>query len=235
MNLLSISLIAAALAVIAGGTTAAPAPRPFERDVDIYSRTNGQAPNVPGAHHDQAASIEPVGHAKAAELNQRAAKLAGEMGWHDLAARHKDIAGLNLGYVQKGKHNPSYADSSIKIAHKTISMAKPKDAPTRKRRRHSESDMTQANCDKRVKHGTHDPLLAKHLTEMAEHAEAATLNEQAAGNAKEMGWEEAAKEHKDIAEQNRKQVRVGQYHPEFAQVSKEAAHETFKAYARKPK
>jgi len=38
MKLSSISLIAAALAAIAGSTTAAPTPRPFERDVYIYNR-----------------------------------------------------------------------------------------------------------------------------------------------------------------------------------------------------
>jgi len=39
MKFSSISLIAAALAAIASSATAAPMPRPFERDVDIYSRT----------------------------------------------------------------------------------------------------------------------------------------------------------------------------------------------------
>jgi len=98
MKLASISLtIAAVLAAIAGSMTAAAAPRPFERDVDIYSRTN--APQ------------------EARLLNLHAGHLAKRMGLVKVGEKHEKLADS----VEKGHEDPEISKAialeTIKAAH----------------------------------------------------------------------------------------------------------------------
>jgi len=104
MKLSSISLIAA-LAAIVGSVAAAPTFRPFERDVDIYSRANYQQQlktlrdaahharehgfHTDAEHYDKLA-VRP----EAALHNQLAGQFARGMGahWHPRAQFHEDLA-----------------------------------------------------------------------------------------------------------------------------------------------
>ena len=104
MKLSSISLIAAALAAIVGSVAAAPTFRPFERDVDIYSRANHQELKSlrDAAHHARKHGLhtDAEHYDKAAERleaalhNQLAGQFARGMGthWHPRAQFHEDLA-----------------------------------------------------------------------------------------------------------------------------------------------
>ena len=75
MRFSSISLIATALVAIAGSVTAAPAPRPFKRDVDIYSRGT------------------PEEHAKAEDYHRQQASKYWEFSPKEAALHHKHREG----------------------------------------------------------------------------------------------------------------------------------------------
>jgi len=92
MKLSSISLIAAALAAMAGGATAAPAPHP-----------TGTAD-----------------HKKAADKSLRASDDAYQMGWHRLANFHQDDAELHREHMKTEQHNADFAERSIKMAQTTL-------------------------------------------------------------------------------------------------------------------
>ena len=92
MKLLSTSLIAAALA----GITAALAPRPFERDIDIYSR----APSGIGV----------VVHSTAERLHRSAMTCAHEVGLDSLVKYHKSKAKWNA--KQARRHRDGTGDES---------------------------------------------------------------------------------------------------------------------------
>ena len=95
MKLSSISLIAAALAVMAGSTTAAPTSRPFERDVGIYSRAPPEEHQLSPNEMKQAQKETAYYHKKSAEGNRLIAPDVRAIGWHDHALLHESVAEKN--------------------------------------------------------------------------------------------------------------------------------------------
>jgi len=89
MKFSSISVIAATLATIAGGVTAAPAPRPFER-VDIYSRTTAKE------HLAQAKE-----HQTSIKLSQYVIDEARKKGQHTIAEKEQSSIELNKKYENR--------------------------------------------------------------------------------------------------------------------------------------
>ena len=107
MKLSSISLIAVALAAIAGSAAADPARRPFERDVNIYSRSN------PAEHHKAA-----VIHRDSARANLQAYNDALKVGLPDRAVYHFNAMQENVkhmnGHKKASTGGPAYPMSTIK-------------------------------------------------------------------------------------------------------------------------
>lgn len=114
MKLSSISLIA--LAVIAGGATAGPAPRPFEHDVDIYTRATHQA--LVDAHqlsfnHGRQAYIDCLAAGQSHHANTH---IEGIM----LNKKYRD---QHKAHVEKGTSEPLLLASEL-IAESTMALAK---------------------------------------------------------------------------------------------------------------
>lgn len=241
MKLSSISRIATALAAIAGCTTAAPAPRPFDRDVDIYSRTDrvfqsviaGIATDIHSkacdlnrsardcaraaglhtlakyhssrakwnlkkfrAHHSgtaEASTVAPglksqrlalgtMDHKDAADLSQKAADRAEQVGWHELAKFHRDEVKAHHEHMESLRHDPDHANNSRELAHTT-------------------------------------PLKVDHM-------ESALLNQQAAHLAGHRGLRMLAKDHDDRANQNIQFIYSDIQDPQYAHATKAKALET---------
>ena len=116
MKLSSISPVAAILAAMAGGVTAAPAPRPFKRDVDVYSRAT-QEEHTAIAHHRAACN-----------LSWQAANLADFLRKPHIAATQDEPARLNHMHGEGHRagataHGDPYPLESIAIANDTIDLA----------------------------------------------------------------------------------------------------------------
>ena len=173
-------------AIASSSVTAVPAPGPFERDIDIYSRAHPDYHeaaadihlhaahisqvaadrakkigwNELAAFHEMAAernlehahlhtwaritgtgaydlsslhvaksaietahkTIAKVEHAEAAALNLAVSHYAHQLGWHDLANGHMDVANRNHGYLHGDIQYPEYAKASKVLAHRTISL-----------------------------------------------------------------------------------------------------------------
>ena len=144
MKLSSASLtIAAALATIASSVTAVPVPRPFERDVNIYSRahelpaTHGDPHELTAAHQEQRA-LEAEHEQKcvtAAEVHYHAAyscwdtsNLAKEKGYELIAAAFdaaKDTNLLHMRHHTVSKYDPlrPYPLETTTFAIKTLQKA----------------------------------------------------------------------------------------------------------------
>jgi len=221
MKLSSISLIAAALAAIAGSVTAAPTPHPFEH-VDIYSRAD--------IHHAIAVNLE-------------AASRAGAIGWHEHAKVHEN---RHQQHSKSRTHDPEHLKWSIEQAHKTIERVEHEEAASLnqqaahnywRRGKEEEARFHQnfANQNKELAFGDtqypHFAALSKSWAYKASHAEAAALNRHAANIARKRGSEPLAKSHEDLVSQNSRLAFGHTQDPRFAETSKKLAYQTFHAQA----
>jgi len=277
MKISSISLIAAALAAIAGSVTAAPIPRPFGNDVDIYSRENIHQQAVRAllhasscakevglhehakTHEDDArvhqnhlqhgthdpqhaywsmeAAHHTTAHTKAFSLNRQAAHFARGYRSPDLAQVHERTANRNVELMLNHTPNLGFAETSQEIAHRTLVHGEAvslnrKAAPLA--REHGFLQLAQSHEDTAnrivgLMSSRLNPEFARTSKEIAlqtlEHGEAASLNRNAAPLAREHGLPELAEFHEDIANQN-VQLICGELNQEFARTSKARAHQT---------
>jgi len=121
MKLSSISFIATALAAIIGSATAAPTPRPFERDVNIYSRAHRDEHEWAAERHYHAAynAWDTSNKAEEANLHKTAALLEvhkelnlADMRGHTAAKYHDSWSS----YPLSSEHHIKDANKSIKKA-----------------------------------------------------------------------------------------------------------------------
>ena len=128
MKLSSISFIATALAAIIGSATAAPIPRPFERDVNIYSRAHPDEHEWAAERHYNAAynAWDASNKAEEANLHKTAALLEvhkelnlADMRGHTAAKYHDSSS-----YPLSSEHHIKDAKKSIKKASTEIKKKK---------------------------------------------------------------------------------------------------------------
>jgi len=112
MKLSSISLITATLATIASGAIAAPAPRPFQRDVDIYSRATEEEHKRAAEHHAHAASAS----GKTVQLHDFLQK-------SDIAEIHHEAVHFNAYHHQGHTNGGSYPMETTILADHTLDLA----------------------------------------------------------------------------------------------------------------
>jgi len=220
MKLSSISLIAAALAAIAGSITAAPSPRLFE-NVDIYSRSD-------------------VNQAIAANLD--VASRAKKVGLHKYAKFHKDVAKRHLGYVQSRTHDSQHATWSIEMSKKTIARVEHAEAASLNRkaahvaRKRGMPKLTEFHEDLAEQNDRHalGGIQYRHFAASSKswayktlHAQAASLGRDAAYIARMRGDAPRAQFHDDRADQDARYALGDTQDPDFAKTSIEEVHRTF--------
>ena len=217
MKLSSISLIAAALAAIAGSITAAPSPRLFE-NVDIYSRSD-------------------VNQAIAANLD--VASRAKKVGLYGYAKFHEDVAKRHEGHVQS---HSKHATWSIEMSKKTVARVEHAEAALLNRkaahvaRKRGMAPLTQFHeelAEQNDRHALggiqyqHFAASSKSWAYKTLHAQAASLGRDAAYIARMRGDAPRAQFHDDRADQDARYALGDTQDPDFAKTSIEEVHRTF--------